>query len=97
ARNQRNVVRKAGLQNLAKTGDTFRQKHVVDAVLQICMFAADMKLPERILRHTRKTQHRLVKWSVLAPRLRIESVRADRIARCTETRHNRFARDVEFL
>src|SRR5882724_274931 len=52
AGNERNVVREAGLQYLAKTRNTFRQKHVVDAVLQICMFAADMKLPERILRDT---------------------------------------------
>src|SRR5207247_2998923 len=64
--NERNVVGEAGFQYLAKSRNTFRQKHVVDAVLQICMFAADMKLPERILRDTWKTQQRLVKWSVLA-------------------------------
>jgi ATP-dependent 26S proteasome regulatory subunit len=44
--NERNVVREAGLQYLAKTRNTFREKDVVDAVLQICMFAADMKLAE---------------------------------------------------
>src|SRR5439155_7050951 len=50
ASNERNVVREAGLQYLAKTRNTFREQDVVDAVLQICMFAADMKLTERILR-----------------------------------------------
>jgi hypothetical protein len=33
ASNERNVVREAGLQDLAKTRNTFREKHVVDAVL----------------------------------------------------------------
>ena len=33
ASNERNVVRKAGLQYLAKTRNTFRDQHVVDAVL----------------------------------------------------------------
>jgi len=33
ASNERNVVREAGLQYLAKTRNTFREKHVVDAVL----------------------------------------------------------------
>src|SRR5258707_14754300 len=60
AGNKRNVVREAGLQYLAKTRNTFRDQHVVDAVLQIRVFAADMKLSERILRDTRETQHRLV-------------------------------------
>ena len=46
ARNERNVVREAGLQDLAKARNTLREKHVVDAGLQICMFAADVKLPE---------------------------------------------------
>ena len=31
--NERNVVREAGLQDLAKTRNTLREKHVVDAVL----------------------------------------------------------------
>ena len=31
---------------LAETGNTFRQEHVIDAVLQVGMFAADMKLAE---------------------------------------------------
>src|SRR5437667_8249847 len=51
ASNQRNAVREAGLQFQAETGNTFRQEHVVDAVLQISVFAANMKLRERILRH----------------------------------------------
>src|SRR6202008_496382 len=32
ASNQRNAVRETGFQNLAKTGNTFWDKHVVDAV-----------------------------------------------------------------
>src|SRR3984893_4695603 len=61
------------------------------------MFAADMKLPERILRDTGKTQHRLVKWRVFALRLRIESVGADRVTGGTETRHDLFTRNVHLL
>ena len=97
AGNERNVVREAGLQYLAKTRNTFREKHVVDAVLQICVFAADMKLPERILRDTWETQDRLVKRRVFALRLRIESVGADRVTSCTETRDDLFTRDVHLL
>ena len=82
---------------LAKTRNTFREKHVVDAVLQICMFAADMKLTERILRDTGETQERLVKRRVFALRLGIESVRSDRVACCAEARHNCFTRDVHLL
>src|SRR5439155_10607825 len=97
ASNERNVVREAGLQFQAETGNTFRQEHVVNAVLQIRVFAADMKLRERILRDTGKTQHRLVKRGVLASRLGVETVRSDRVARCAETRHNCFTRDVHLL
>src|SRR6476620_11093919 len=61
------------------------------------MLAADVKLPERILCDTRKTQHRLVKWRVFALRLRIEPVGADRVTGSTETRHDLLARDVELL
>ena len=61
------------------------------------MFAADMKLPERILRDTRETQHRLVKRRVFALRLRIEPVGADRVTGRTETRHDLFTRDVDLL
>ena len=76
ASNERNVVREAGLQYLAKTRNTFREKHVVDAVLQICMLAADMKLSERILCDTGETQERLVKRRVFAFRLGVEAVRS---------------------
>src|SRR5262249_20272265 len=55
AGNQRNVVRETGFQYLAKTGNTLRQLHVVYAVLQICVFATEMKLAKRILRDTGKT------------------------------------------
>src|SRR5947207_3389552 len=34
ASNERNVVREAGLQYLAKTWNTFREKHIVNAELQ---------------------------------------------------------------
>ena len=95
--NERNVVREAGLQDLPKTRNTFREKHVVDAVLQIRMFAADMKLSERILCDTWETQERLVKRRVFALRLGVETVRSNRVARGTETRHNCFTRDVHLL
>src|SRR5207244_13231960 len=75
ASNERNVVREAGLQYLAKARNTFREKDVVDAVLQICMFTADMKLTERILRDNGETQYRLVKRRVFTFGLRIETVR----------------------
>src|SRR5205809_6437105 len=61
------------------------------------MFAADMKLPERILRDPGEAQHRLVKRRVLALRLGIEPVGADRVTRRTETRHDLLTRDVELL
>ena len=46
ARDERNAIRETCFQYLAKTGNAFRQKHVIDAVLQICMLAPEMKLPE---------------------------------------------------
>src|SRR2546429_5757861 len=61
------------------------------------MFATDMKLPERILRDPGEAQHRLVKRRVLALRLGIEPVGADRVTRRTETRHDLLTRDVELL
>src|ERR1700720_4318504 len=61
------------------------------------MLAADMKLPERILCDTRKTQHRLIKRRVFALPLRIEPVGADRVTGSTETRHDLFTRDVHLL
>src|SRR6266567_8678159 len=61
------------------------------------MFAADMKLPERILRDSGEAQHRLVKRRVLALRLGIESVGADGVTSCAETRHNLLTRDVHLL
>ena len=97
AGNERNVVREAGLQYLAKARNTFREKDVVDAVLQICMFAADMKLPERILRDTGETQQRLVKRRVFTFRLGAETVRSNRIARCAEAWDDLFTRDVHLL
>src|SRR5437764_554217 len=65
--------------------------------LQICMFAADVKLSERILRDTGETQQSLVKWRVFTFRLGAETVRSNRIARGTETRHNCFTRNVHLL
>ena len=44
--NQRNIIRKPGLQFLAKTRNTFGQEHVVDPILQIGVFTSDVKLPE---------------------------------------------------
>src|SRR4029077_6199583 len=61
------------------------------------MLAADMKLPERILRDTRETQHRLVKRRVFAFRLRFESVGADGVTGGTETRDDLLTRDVHLL
>ena len=49
------------------------------------------------LRDTGETQQRLVKRRVFSFRLGVETVRADRITRCTETRHNCFARNVHLL
>ncbi len=61
------------------------------------MLAADMKLSERILCDTGETQERLVKGRVFAPRLRIESVWADRVTGSTETRDDLFTRDIHLL
>ena len=97
AGNERNIVRETGFQYLSKTRNTFRDKHVVDAVLQICMFAADVKLSERILRDTGETQQSLVKRRVFTFRLGAETVRSNRVARGTETRHNCFTRNVHLL
>src|SRR4030095_5438858 len=46
AGNQRDVVSESRRQLLAEASDTFRQQHVVNAVLQIRVFAAQMQLPE---------------------------------------------------
>src|SRR6266853_526370 len=80
-----------------KTGDAFRQEHVVDAVLQIRVLAADMKLAKRILGHSGKAQNRLVELGVLSLRLRIKAIRSDRITSRPKARHNLLPRDIEFL
>src|SRR2546430_17102549 len=56
-----------------------------------------MKLGARLLRDPGEAQHRLVKRRVLALRLGIETVGADRVTRRTETRHDLLTRDVELL
>src|SRR5204863_301162 len=69
AGDKRDVVSETRLQFLTETGNAFRQEHVIDAVLQIGVLTADVKLPEGILRYGRETQHGLVKRRVFAPRL----------------------------
>ena len=44
-------LRKTRAQLGTEARDAFRQQDVVDAILQVGMFAADMHLPERILRY----------------------------------------------
>ena len=94
---ERNVIGETRLQFLSETGNAFRQENVVDTVLQVGVFAADMKLAERILRDTGKAKNRLVERGVLALCLRIEPVGADGVTRRAETRHNCLTRNVEFL
>ena len=91
AGHERNVIGETGLQFLAEAGDAFRQKHVVDAILQVGVLTADVKLAERILRHTGKAQDGLIEWRVLALRLRIEPVGSNCVTGRAETRHNLLA------
>ena len=46
AGHERNVIGEASLEFLAETRDALGYQHVVDAVLQVRVFAADMKLAE---------------------------------------------------
>src|SRR5213075_3173372 len=69
AGDERDVVSETRLEFLTETGNAFRQQHVIDAVLQIRVLTADVKLPERILSGGRKTQHGLVKRRVFTSRL----------------------------
>src|SRR5262245_47823814 len=54
SREQRDIGSHARIENLAETGNTLRQQHAVDPVLQIGMLAANVGLPERILRDARR-------------------------------------------
>ena len=91
AGHERNVIGETGLQFLAEAWDAFRQKHVVDTILQVGVLTADVKLTERILRYTGKAQDGLIEGSVFTLRLRIEPVRANRVTGRAETRHNLLA------
>ena len=44
--NQRDAIGKTGFEFLAETRNTFRQEHVVDPILQVGVFAADVNLAE---------------------------------------------------
>jgi len=62
------------------------------------MLAADMKLSERILCDTGETRRSVwLKGAFSPPRLRIESVWADRVTGSTETRDDLFTRDIHLL
>src|ERR1043166_7050126 len=64
AGDQRHTIGKTRFEFLPETGNAFRQEHIIDAVLQVRVLAPDVKLAERVLRHARKSQNRLVEWSV---------------------------------
>src|SRR4029077_7353090 len=91
ARDERDVIGETRFEFLAETRNAFRQEHVVDAVFQVGVLAADVQLPERILRHAGKAQDGLVERRVFALGLRIQAVGTDRITRGAEARDDLFA------
>src|SRR5438477_5326352 len=50
AGDERNVIGETRFQFLTETRNAFRQEHIIDAVLQIGVLTADVKLPEGTLR-----------------------------------------------
>ena len=61
---------KRGSSSRPKSGDAFRQQHVVDAILQVRVLAAHVQVTvhRRILRHARRAQDDLVERRVGALR-----------------------------
>ena len=82
---------------LAEPGDSFRQQDIIDAVLQISVLSAQVKLAEGILGDARKAQNRLVKGSILALGLLCEAIGPHGVTRGAEARDDLFARNVELL
>jgi len=71
------------------------QQDVVDAVLQVGVFAAHVELAEGILHHARRAQHHLVEGRVGALRFVANLVIADAVLGCAETRDDLVAIVVE--
>ena len=46
AGDERNAICKTRLEFLSESGNAFRQEHIVNAVLQVRVFAPDVKLTE---------------------------------------------------
>ena len=92
ARDERDAIEKTRVKFLAETGDAFGDEHIVDAVLQIRVLAADVELAEGILRDAGRSQEGLVEGRVFALRLRLDLAGADGVDRGAE-----FGRDLVAL
>ena len=80
---------------LAEAVEPFRQKHAVDAVLDVAVVAADVDFAKFLLDHPGRLQQHLLKGSVLALAHHLNLIRVDRIRYGPQTGRNFFARLVQ--
>jgi hypothetical protein len=95
-RQYRHGIDKSRVEFLPETADPFGQENVIDAVLHVSMFAAQMKLTERILRHAGGAQQHVVERGVTAAGFREDLVAADLELRGAQAGYDRFTGAVEF-
>ena len=62
------VVGEAGFQRLAEAADGLRNDHTVDAVLNVGVIAADVKLAVRVLNDSRRLENHLVQRRAVTQR-----------------------------
>ena len=93
----RQAIHEARVQFLAETGDAFGQQDVVDAVLDVRVFASQVQVAVGggVLRHAGRPQQHLVERGVLALRQRGDLVLAHGVGGRPQIRDNLVARGVQ--
>jgi hypothetical protein len=89
--------REARIERLAEDADTFGDDDAVETVLQRIVLAADVELPETVLRDAGRLQDHLVEQVVLAAGRVLDILLRERIGRSARLRLDGVARRVEPL
>ncbi len=97
ARKDRGTVDEPCVEFLAEAAEALRQEHIVQAVLEVGVFAPQVQLAEGILRHTGNTQDHLVEAGGSAERLDLDLLTVDLERRRPEARHDVLSGAVEFV
>ena len=90
AGNELHGVNETRIKFEAETGNAFRQQHVVDAILQVRVFAANVQAIGGgvVLRHAGRAQDHLAERRVATLRGRVNLLFCLRVSRRAEIRHN---------